>query len=235
MLGSLALQFGRAMGGRGALRDAIGSLDENNVWTPRKPNPADYQNTTEPHARGALLVAAVFNAFLAIYKTRTADLLRIYTRGTGILPAGAIHPDLVHRLAEEASKSAHHVLRMCIRAIDYLPPVDVTFGEFLRGLITADADMVQDDRYRYRIAFIEAFRKYGIYPRDLNTLSEDTLRWGGVDFDTPPPQYRTMLRQLKRYADACFYVADRKQLFERTFDHRPSIFSYRLLESPVLD
>ena len=223
MLGSLALQFGRAMGGRGALRDAIGSLDENNVWTPRKPNPADYQNTTEPHARGALLVAAVFNAFLAIYKTRTADLLRIYTRGTGILPAGAIHPDLVHRLAEEASKSAHHVLRMCIRAIDYLPPVDVTFGEFLRGLITADADMVQDDRYRYRIAFIEAFRKYGIYPRDLNTLSEDTLRWGGVDFDTPPPQYKTMLRQLKRYADACFYVADRKQLFERTFDHRRAL------------
>ncbi|HXE04397.1 MAG TPA: S8 family serine peptidase [Bryobacteraceae bacterium] len=223
MLGSLALQFGRAMGGRGALRDAIGSLDENNVWTPRKPNPADYQNTTEPHARGALLVAAVFNAFLAIYKTRTADLLRIYTRGTGILPAGAIHPDLVHRLAEEASKSAHHVLRMCIRAIDYLPPVDVTFGEFLRGLITADADMVQDDRYRYRIAFIEAFRKYGLYPRDLNTLSEDTLRWGGVDFDTPPPQYKTMLRQLKRYADACFYVADRKQLFERTFDHRRAL------------
>ena len=60
MLGSLALQFGRAMGGRGALRDAIGSLDENNVRTPRKPNPADYQNTTEPHARGALLVAACF-------------------------------------------------------------------------------------------------------------------------------------------------------------------------------
>jgi hypothetical protein len=204
------------MGGRGALRDAIGHLDENNVWTPLKPDPSDYQNTTEPHARGALLVAAVFNAFLAIYKTRTADLLRIYTRGTGILPAGSIHPDLVHRLAEEASKSAQHVLRMCIRAIDYLPPVDVTFGEYLRGIITADADMVQDDRYRYRIAFIEAFRKFGIYPRDLNTLSEDTLRWGGVDFTAPPPQYKTMLRQLKRYADACFYVRDRKQLFDQT-------------------
>jgi subtilisin family serine protease len=223
MLGSLALQFGRAMGGRGALRDAIGHLDENNVWTPLKPDPADYQNTTEPHARGALLVAAVFNAFLAIYKTRTADLLRIYTRGTGILPAGSIHPDLVHRLSEEASKSAQHVLRMCIRAIDYLPPVDVTFGEYLRGIITADADMVQDDRYHYRIAFIEAFRKFGIYPRDLNTLSEDTLRWRGVDFDSPPPQYKTMLRQLKRYADACFYIGDRKQLFERTFEHRQAL------------
>ena len=79
-----------------------------------------------PHSRGAILVGAVFDAFIAIYNSRIADLLRIYTGGTGVLPSGAIHPDLVNRLADEAAKSASHVLNMCIRAVDYLPPVDVT-------------------------------------------------------------------------------------------------------------
>src|SRR5205085_5305417 len=144
MLGSLAVQFGRGVGGRGALRDAIGTLDANGKWKRNKPDASDYQKVLAPHSRGALLVAAVFDAFLAIYRSRTAHLLRIYTRGTGVLPAGAIHPDLVHRLASEASKSASHVLNICIRALDYVPPVDITFGEFLRGLITADADLVED-------------------------------------------------------------------------------------------
>ena len=62
------------------------------------------RSASTPHSRGAILVAAVFDAFIAIYKTRTADLLRIYTGGTGVLPNGAIHPDLVQRLADEAAK-----------------------------------------------------------------------------------------------------------------------------------
>jgi hypothetical protein len=220
LLGSLAVQFGRAVGGRGALRDAIGSLDGNGVWTRNKPNPSDYQKIVAPHARGALLVAAVFDAFLAIYRTRTADLLRIYTGGTGVLPAGSIHPDLVHRLATEASKTAGHVLNICIRALDYLPPVDITFGEYLRGLITADFDLVGDDRYNYRVAFVEAFRKRGIYPQDLDTLSVDTLRWSGVDLKNPPPQYNDIVDGLKRYADACFYLGDREALFNETRKQR---------------
>lgn len=220
ILGSLAVQFGRAVGGRGALRDAIGKLDDNGIWRRLKPDPADYQRVIAPHARGALLVAAVFDAFLAIYRTRTADLLRIYTGGTGVLPSGAIHPDLVRRLATEASKTAGHVLNMCIRALDYIPPVDITFIEYLRGIITADADLVEDDRYNYRVAFVEAFRKRGIYSLDLDTLSVDTLRWQGVDFATPPPQYRIIIRQLKQYADRCFYISDREDLFTETRKQR---------------
>ena len=50
------------------------------------------QSVTEPHARGSILVAAVFEAFLSIYRTRTADLLRIATGGTGVLPAGRAAP-----------------------------------------------------------------------------------------------------------------------------------------------
>jgi hypothetical protein len=53
-----------------------------------------------------ILVAAIFDAFLAIYEKRTADLLRIATSGTGILGLGAIHPDLVERLSRRDESGA---------------------------------------------------------------------------------------------------------------------------------
>lgn len=177
-LGRLAQQFGRAIGQHGALRDAIGTTDpDTGEWKPLEPDPDAYHRELEPHARGAILVAAVFDAFLAIYKQRIADLLRIASAGTGMLAEGALHPDLVNRLAAEASTSAQHVLNMCIRALDYVPPVDLTFGEYLRAIITADSDLVPEDTKGYRVAFIEAFRRRGIYPRDIRTLSVDALRW----------------------------------------------------------
>ena len=165
LLGQLAQEFGSAIGDYGSLRDAIGEIDEQtNEWKPKKPDPAEYRTVMEPHERGGILVAAVFEAFLNIYKTRIADLLRIASNGTGILAVGELHPDLVNRLADEAAKSAGHVLAMCIRALDYCPPVDITFGDYLRAIVTADSDIVKDDSRNYRLAFIDAFRKRGIYP-----------------------------------------------------------------------
>lgn len=179
LLAELAVQFGEATGRYGALRSAIGAVDpRTGAWTPLRPDPAALERVREPHDRGAILVAAVFDAFLRIYDRRTADLLRIATGGSGVLPAGALHPDLVARLADEAAKAASHVLTICIRALDYCPPVDLTFGDYLRALITADFTVVSQDRYGYRIAFVEAFRARGIYPRGLRSLSVDNLLWG---------------------------------------------------------
>jgi hypothetical protein len=178
LLGQLARQFGEATGKRGALRDAIGRVNEaTGAWEPHQPDPAEFRKTLEPHARGAIFVGAVFDAFLSIYKSRIVDLLRIASNGTGILPQGELHPDLVNRMAQEAAKSARHVLQMCIRALDYLPPVDVTIGDYLRAVVTADTDMVPDDGRGYRIAMIEAFRQRGIFPHDVRSLSVDSLRW----------------------------------------------------------
>jgi hypothetical protein len=176
LLGQLAQQFGRATGRGSALRDALGD-DTAGVWQPRKPDPHALDKAVGPHARGAILVAAVFRAFVLLYRDRTADLFRIATQGTGHLPDGDIHPDLTKRLAAEAARAADQVLQMCIRAIDYCPPVDVTFGDFLRGLVTGDLDYAPAADRGGRIVFIESFREWGIYPRGVTSMGLDALAW----------------------------------------------------------
>jgi hypothetical protein len=191
LLAKLAVQFARATGHGGALRNALGEIAEDGTRVP--PDPALLGRTTEPHARGAILVAAVFDAFVRMYDARVADLRRIATGGTGVLPDGDIHPDLAQRFAEEATRLAQRVLNMCIRAVDYLPPVDVTFGDYLRALITADTDFYPDDSRRYRLAFIESFRNHGIYPLDVRTMAEDALRWQRIEDDQQLRVFRELL------------------------------------------
>jgi hypothetical protein len=222
LLGGLALQFGRAIGNRGALRSAIGTLVIENgkeIWKKLEPSSSDYDSVTGTHQRGALLVAAVFDAYIRIYQERTRDLFRIYTNGTGVLPPGEIHPDLVNRLAGEAAKAATHILTICIRALDYIPPVDLTFGEYLRGIITSDVEMVEEDPFHYRVAFIEAFQRRGIRPRDLRTLSVESLKWSRI---TDVREYEPILPAFKVIND---YVnesrdLDRAALFELTREYR---------------
>lgn len=213
LLGQLAQQFGKAIGQYGALRDAIGEFDEKeNRWKPHQPDPNDYQTEMEPHARGAILVAAVFEAFLSIYKRRVADLLRIASNGTGILTPGELHPDLVNRLANEAAKCAQQVLNMCIRALDYCPPVDINFGDYLRAIITADTDLVPEDDLGYRIAFIEAFRRRGIYPRDIRTLSVESLSWSNIREDEQQGIFKVITGRLRFFVHQLNYLDEFPQV-----------------------
>src|SRR5262249_12260711 len=62
-------------------------------------------------------------------------------------------------------------------AIDYCPPVGITFGAYLRAIITADYDMNPVDRENWRLAFIESFREWGISPRGTRSMAEDSLLW----------------------------------------------------------
>ena len=214
LLGELAGQFGRSTGMRGALRSAIGERVDG-MWRTHEPSPGEYEQTLEPHARGAILVGAVFDAFLSIYENRSRDLVRLASEGTGVLRPGAIHPDLVRRLADEAAKAAGHVLTMCIRALDYCPPTDITFGEYLRAVITADVDLVPDDDLNYRVAFVEAFRRRGIYPQDLRTLSVESLLWRGPQHEARPPSgaLEDGLERLRRYATGHTYATSREEVF----------------------
>jgi hypothetical protein len=214
LLGQLAQQFGKAIGSHGALRDAIGQTNEEGLWTLNKPSPADYEKYDEPHDRGGVLVAAIFETFLSIYKKRTADLFRIATGGTGVLPQGAIHPDLVKRLAKEAAKTAQQILYMCIRALDYCPPLEINFGDYLRALVTADYDLVPDDDHNYRIALIESFRRRGIFPSGIKSLSEESLRYEAVEMgeDIKKP-VGIITKVLRNFNNNLSYITDRREIF----------------------
>jgi len=135
------------------------------------------RNSEECHERGSVLVAAIFDAFDTVFKRKIKRYLRLATKGTGILPAGDLNSDLLALLAKEASQLASQFLSICIRAIDYCPPLDIEFGEYLRAVITADQALVPSDPWNYREALIDAFRVREIYPPGVDNLSEDSLVW----------------------------------------------------------
>ncbi|RPD42377.1 hypothetical protein [Chitinophaga barathri] len=181
-LGELATQFGNALeNNHGALRSAIGKINSEGKWERMIPDPSLYKTEFKPHKRGAILVATIFDAFLRLYTLQTEDLIRIATNGTGVLQPGAIHPDLVKRLAREACEIADHLLHICIRALDYCPPLDINYGDYLRAVISADLDISPVDTNGYRVALIEAFRSWGIFPETVTTLSVESLRWEKTD------------------------------------------------------
>ena len=190
----LAREFGYATGQGRALRTAVDT--HNGDGKLGKPDPRLYERVLEPHERGSILVAAVFEAFFSTYQKRIKDLIRIATGGTGQLPAGDLHPDLVNRIAGEASSTAQSILTMCIRAFEYLPPVDITFGDYLRALVTADFELSPADENGERAAMIEAFRERGIYPDNVTSLAEESLIWENVEGDRHPDFSQDLINQL---------------------------------------
>lgn len=206
LLGGLAKEFGEGANRHGPLRDYVGSGAAK----------LDYATTLEPHARGSILVRAVYDAFVSVVARRTADLVRIATGGTGELPAGALHPDLVARLSTETCETAADFLQMCIRALDYCPPVDITFGEYLRAIITADRDLDAEDRDGCRVAIMEAFAEHGILPSGVRTISEETLAWG--TFDEAKPAWLDEV--LKKVEIPWNKELNRSQVFQLSEDNR---------------
>ena len=173
-LTDIAKEFGRALGGGAALRSAIDEMCDPEAKPKMYPG-------RESHESGEILVRAVFEAFITIYTRKTEKYRRLASHGTGRFPPGELPVDLQEILADRASKLAGEFLSICIRAIDYCPPVDLELGEYLRALITADYELVPDDPWGYREALIDAFARRGIYPPGSSTLAEDSLRW------QPPP------------------------------------------------
>lgn len=204
---NLARQFGHTTGHGGPLRTAI---------EPDSTAPRQYSEGLEAHALGVVLVSAVFDAFTTIFQRKTERFIRLATQGSGVLPPGALSHDLQNLLADKASGLASQFLNICIRAIDYCPPVGITFGDYLRALITADYDLVPDDPWDYRGALIDAFRRRNIYPRSATSLSEDALRWKGPRLALPPvpgldfgelrfkgdPAHAVGIEELQRQANA---------------------------------
>jgi hypothetical protein len=120
----------------------------------------------EAHARGEVFAAAFLRAFIAIWSARIATL--------GTFDGIYYNLDTV---VDEGARAATHLLNIAIRALDYCPPVDLTFGAYLSALLTSDAEVAPDDSaFGYRAILTRTFATYGIVPSALRT-DPATGRW----------------------------------------------------------
>ena len=147
-LARLAEEMGSALEGvhGAALRHSVAIKPDRRLYTsPRY---------AEEHDRGELLVAIVIRAFLQIWLQRLEPLLQNHRSSL----ARSV-------VAEEGSTAAGQLLNIVIRALDYMPPVDMNYRDYLSALLTADQELFPDSgKYDYRTALREEFRKYGIDP-----------------------------------------------------------------------
>lgn len=117
----------------------------------------------EPHRRGEVLVAIIVQTLIRIWCGRLG----------AITHAGEV--DRV-RAAEEGAKSAEHVLRMVIRALDYLPPVEFEYEDLLEAILVSDAEMTPDDDRHYRRSLKEAFAAFGLVVDDRARIVDLTAQ-----------------------------------------------------------
>jgi hypothetical protein len=161
----LAQQVGEAMYG------THGVALRRSIQLPADPKLASSEEFKEPHRRGELLVAAVLGAFLKIWKERI-DLFGELQRG------------MVSRvgIVDGAIETADHLLTIVVRALDYCPPTDLLFGDFLSAMLTADYELYPDDtRYGYRGALREGFSSFGLRPgSEALGMTREPGLWGGT-------------------------------------------------------
>ena len=171
-------------GGRGALRQSVGLEPRADILL--EPDMA------EPHNRGEVIVAAMMRAFVELWIRRIARL--------GTFADGGYN---VASVVEEGAKSAAQLLQMSIRAIDYCPPTDIDFGQFLASLLTADRELVPDDsRFGYRALIRDSFAAYGVVPPAGETESDGC--WPRFAAAERLRYSRSNAEALTRDRDECF-------------------------------
>jgi hypothetical protein len=174
-----------------------------------KPSPKWYRDSEEyqePHRRGEILVAAMINGFLEVWINR---LQALDPMNTGWMDRG--------RAVEEGACIADRLLTMCIRALDYCPPVHLEYGDFLSSLLTADHELHPDDSlYHLRQIIRDSFHAYGIEPASIGEYAEPGL-WVPPENETPdvPLNYsRTHFESMLR---------DPEEVFRFIWENRKSL------------
>ena len=145
----------------------------------------------EPHRRGEILVAAMMNAFLMVWEKRLEPL--------GDVEKGYLDRE---RVVEEGAAAADYLLTMAIRSLDYAPPVNLEFCDFLSAILTSDREInPADSKYHYRDKLRESFISYGIIPASKGEPGEPGV-W------EPPPgnlnHERTHFESMQRDPDEVF-------------------------------
>ena len=175
----LAEQLGRRIhqGNADALRRSLESIAVGGQWRTR---PAFLQ----PHRRGEVVVAALLSAFLEMWEERL-EALRTGPRVS------------LDRVAGEGARAAGHLLGMVVRAIDYLPPVELEFEDVIDAIVAADEAVAPDDDHHYRDAVVAGFARFDIRPPTRRTITIRDL--------SDPPRYSSLNRaMLESSADEVF-------------------------------
>jgi hypothetical protein len=124
------------------------------------------RNDPDEHTRGEVLVAAMLNAFVDLWLARIRQLAPFQGDKYNL---GAV--------VDEGAKVADHLLNMSIRALDYCPPTDIDFSQYLAALLTADREILPDDsEHNYRRIIKDAFRSYGITASGPSCNKDGTWR-----------------------------------------------------------
>jgi len=169
----------------------------------------------EPHRRGEILVAATMNAFLTVWSNRLKSLGQIRP---GYLDRG--------RVVEEGASIADYLLTMMIRAIDYAPPVDLEFCDYLSAVLTSDHEINPDDsKYRFREILRETFIAYDIKPASKGT-AEEPGAWDPPESDLNFE--RTHFESMQRDPDEVFrFVWDNRKALKLNEDAYSRVLSVR--------
>ncbi|HEX4301807.1 MAG TPA: hypothetical protein VHZ78_03385 [Rhizomicrobium sp.] len=150
----LAKQFGKTLAAQNLMNRSATALRRSVEIDPKIENYGTLKNG-EAHVLGEIIVAALLNAFVEIWyaRARTLDPVR----------SGYADRD---RAIEDGSKAAQHLLHMAIRAIDYIPPINMTYPDYLTALLTVDRELTQGQRgkFDYRTHIVACFARYGIAP-----------------------------------------------------------------------
>ncbi len=203
----------------GALRRSVDELYPSTRWLRD-------EEFEEPHRRGEVLVAAMMNALLDAWQRRVVGSPELGHRDG--LGRGPDHRYSAQRVAEEGAAIADYLLTMLIRAIDYMPPVHLTFGDVLSAMVTADAEVRPDDTWILRRAgLLRSFAAYGITPSskraDVPGMWEtppDGLSYARVHFDSmrsDPEEVFRFLWENRELLDLC------EEAYTRVTSVRPSV------------
>ncbi|MDR6955497.1 hypothetical protein J2X65_004877 [Ancylobacter sp. 3268] len=145
----IARQVGEALTPNRLGEDARGALRRSVEVTPTEGK--RLRRSNDEHDRGEVIVAAMMRCFIELWSERIVNL--------GTFEGDRYNLDAV---VEEGVKVAGHLLNMAIRALDYCPPTDIDFRQFLAALLTADRELVPEDDRNYRGTLRNHFADYGI-------------------------------------------------------------------------
>lgn len=153
----IAGEFGESLHGGGSLRNLgrITRLDE--------------INSVEPHELSMVLSSALYSAFTGIYEERRRTL------------RAENYSDPLLTLAGEALyKSVQQFARMIFRALDYLPPGEISFADYARAILAADRVAFDQANDPYRAQFEAAFVDSRIVD-DVDALAVKTNFYHEID------------------------------------------------------